>query len=218
MIEKIFDQESWLFRTLNRILDLVILNILFILTCIPIVTIGTSVCAMYSVLLKVVKNEEAYIFRSYMCAWKENLKMGILLWLLCITSISILLVNIFFVAGRMQRYGGIWIFICGVFMVFLILPLQYLFALQARYENTFSELIKNAFMISVRYLLATIQLAGLKILPVVLTVCVILLAVEKLVWICTAMTLIGFSGIMFLSAFIYRKIFDEIEHQKAKDE
>ena len=218
MIEKIFSQEGWLFRALSRILDLIILNILFILTCIPIVTIGTSICAMYSVLLKAVRNEESYIIRSYMRAWKENMKRGILLWLLYSGGMGILLLNIFYTAGKMPRYGGLWTFVCGVFLVSLSLPLQYLFAFQARYENSLSELMKNVFVISIRYLPATIQLIGLKVFPAVLTVCVILADVEKLVWVCTAMTLIGFSGTMFFSAFIYRKLFDEIECREEKME
>ena len=76
MIEKLFDQNGWLFRFLCRTLDLICLNFLFILTCIPVVTVGASVCAMYSVLLKAVRNEESYIFRSYLRAFRRNLGRG----------------------------------------------------------------------------------------------------------------------------------------------
>lgn len=212
-MEKLFDQNSWLFRFLSRILDLVYLNFLFIFTCIPVVTVGASICAMYSVLLKAVKNEESYLFRSYLRAFKKNLGKGILLGILCFGIMGTLLVNIFYVAGKMGRYAGIWVFVCGICLVFFSLPVFYLFPLQARYEFTFGELCVNAFMISIKYLVFTVQLIGIRILPVVITVGVILFAVEKVVWLCTAMTLIGFSGIMFFSAFVYRRVFDDAERQ-----
>ena len=92
------------------------------------------------------------------------------------------------------------------------LPAHYLFPLQARYEGTLTELFGRSFFISIKYLSATVQLISIRVFPVALTVFVALSAVEKLVWICTAMTLIGFSGIMFLSSFVYRRVFDDIEH------
>lgn len=211
MIEKLFDQNGWLFRFLCRTLDLVCLNFLFMLTCVPVVTIGASICAMYSVLLRAVKNEESYIFRSYLHAFRKNLRRGILLGILCFAVTGTLLVNIFYMAGKMGNYGSIWVFLCGICLVLFSLPAHYLFPLQARYENTLVELFRNAFFISIKYLFFTVRLIGIRILPAMVTVCVILFAVEKVVWICTTMTLIGFSGIMFLSAFVYRRIFDDIE-------
>ncbi len=212
MIEKLFDQNGWLFRFLCRTLDLICLNFLFILTCIPVVTVGASVCAMYSVLLKAVRNEESYIFRSYLRAFRRNLGRGILTGVLCFGIAGTLLIHIFYVAGKMGRCGSVWVFICGVCLVFFCLPAHYLFPLQARYEGTLTELFGRSFFISIKYLFATVQLISIRVFPVALTVFVALSAVEKLVWICTAMTLIGFSGIMFLSSFVYRRVFDDIEH------
>lgn len=211
MMEKLFDQNGWLFRFLSRTLDLICLNFLFILTCLPVVTTGAAICAMYSVLLRAVKNEESYIFRSYLRAFRKNFGRGVLLGILCFTVTGMLLVNIFYTAGKMGNYGGVWVFVCGICLVLFGMPAHYLFPLQARYENSLAELFRNAALISIKYLSSTAQLIGIRLFPAAVTVCVILFAVEKVVWICTAMTLIGFSGIMFLSSFVYRKIFDDIE-------
>ena len=57
-------------RALTKICDMICLNIVWLICCIPIVTIGASTAALYSVMLKMVKNEEGYIFRSFFKAFK----------------------------------------------------------------------------------------------------------------------------------------------------
>lgn len=66
--------DSWIMRILTRIFDLIILNLLFIICSLPVITIGTSLSALYSVTLKMVRNEEGYIVRGFFKAYKENLK------------------------------------------------------------------------------------------------------------------------------------------------
>lgn len=51
---------------MNKVADLCILNIICLVCCIPIVTAGASITAMYYVTLKMVRNEEAYIVRSFL--------------------------------------------------------------------------------------------------------------------------------------------------------
>ena len=65
MFDSLFNMDNAFWRTMGKIADLIILNILFIICCIPIVTIGASYTALYTVMLKLVKNEEPYIFRGF---------------------------------------------------------------------------------------------------------------------------------------------------------
>lgn len=67
--------------------DLIILNLLFLLCCIPIVTIGPAITAMYYVTMKMVRNEEAYIARSFFKSFKENFKQGLGIWLIALVLI-----------------------------------------------------------------------------------------------------------------------------------
>ena len=69
-------------RALSRICDMMCLNVVWIVCCLPIVTIGASTTALYSVMLKMVKNEEGYIFRSFFKAFKENFRQSTILWIL----------------------------------------------------------------------------------------------------------------------------------------
>ena len=60
-----FNMDSPIMRFLSRLCDLMILNILCLICCIPIVTIGASITALYSVTLKMVKGEDSYIAKGF---------------------------------------------------------------------------------------------------------------------------------------------------------
>ena len=69
-------------RFLGKVADFMFLNLLWIVCSIPIITIGASTTAMYSVMLKLVKNEEGYIVKGFLKAFKENFRQSTLMWLL----------------------------------------------------------------------------------------------------------------------------------------
>ena len=71
-----FNLDSPFMRFLTKMADLIILNILYMICCIPIVTIGAASTALYTVSMKAVKNEESYIIRGYFKAFKENFKIS----------------------------------------------------------------------------------------------------------------------------------------------
>ena len=95
-------QEGWLFRFLDRLWDLIVLNVLFIITCIPLFTVGAAISALYTVTMKGVRKEDSYIVRSYLSAFKENFKKSTILWLLMIAVWGVLLIDIFVIGKKQQ--------------------------------------------------------------------------------------------------------------------
>lgn len=69
---RIFGLESPFMNFLNRVADLIWLNILTMICCIPVVTIGASLTAMNYVLLKMAKNEEGYITKAFFKSFKSE--------------------------------------------------------------------------------------------------------------------------------------------------
>ena len=65
--------DSGIMRVLSKICDIVCLNVLWLVCSLPIITIGASTTALYTVMLKLVKNEEGYIFKGFLHAFKLNL-------------------------------------------------------------------------------------------------------------------------------------------------
>ena len=69
---RIFDMDNKFFRFMSKVADLCILNIICVVCCIPVITAGASITAMYYVTLKMVRNEEAYIIRSFFKSFKQT--------------------------------------------------------------------------------------------------------------------------------------------------
>ena len=77
----LFSLDSPLMRGMSKIADLLILNLLVILTCIPIITVGVSMSAMHYVLIKLSRNEGTSVVQMYFKSFKENFGQGTVLWL-----------------------------------------------------------------------------------------------------------------------------------------
>jgi uncharacterized membrane protein YesL len=147
---KFFSVDSSLYRFLSRFLDVMKLNFLWILFSLPILTAGASTAAAMSVALKMADDEEGYIGRGFVKAFKENWKQGTLLGI--ITVIAFYAVYLDFELVRVSGDGSVLLLIIGIVSVFVaIMALSYSFPLIARYENTLFGTIQNSLHISRRF-------------------------------------------------------------------
>lgn len=203
---RFFNLDSPVMNFLGRVADLVWLNILYIICCIPIITIGASTSALYYVTMKMVANEEGYITKSFFKAFKDNFKQATLIWLLVLLAGTIFFVD-FRILNTMEGTLGkvVYVIICAVSILFLFM-MVYIFPLLAKFENTIKNSIKNAFLISIRHFPYTILLIIGGIAPFVI------------VYFITALLPVLFLGVFSLIAFytsyIYRKIFSYYIPQK----
>lgn len=143
-----FNTEGPVFQFLGTLFDFVILNVLFLITCIPVVTIGPAISALYTVTLREVRNEQGYIIRSYFTAFKENFKHSFLLSILYTIVGAILLYNLAFWAQMKTAVGSIFLIIIAACTLLYAISLLYVFALSARFENTIKRTVKNSLLIA----------------------------------------------------------------------
>lgn len=146
--------------------DLMILNLLTLFCCLPILTIGPVLCALYTVTLKLARNEAADIFRDFFSAFKNNFKNGFILGL-----IGFFVAVVIFADGvyAFSIEGAAKIFFCiitGIVGAVWLTYVCYVFALQARYENTVIGQIKNAFKLAFISPVQTILLWVIHAIPV----------------------------------------------------
>ena len=66
-----FGIDSKFYEVVSKIADLVVVNLLFVLCSLPIITIGASTTALYGVTKKMAENREGYIFRNYVNNYVE---------------------------------------------------------------------------------------------------------------------------------------------------
>lgn len=201
---KFFSVDSPLYRFLSKFLDVLKLNFMWLLFSIPIITIGASTVAAMSVALKMVDDEEGYIGKSFIKAFKENWKQGTALWI--ITVIAAYAIYLDFQLFNAVEGNPFLFLIIGIVSCFIIvLSLLYAYPLVARYENTLIRTIQNSFEISKRYFVRTLFL-----------IIVVLFEVFIFQFNSTMLffgILIGPAFIIFTIASFSKRIFQQIEKE-----
>lgn len=204
-MSKLFRMDSPLMRFLTKIADLMVLNILFCVTSIPLITIGASWTALYSVTLKMVRDEESSVSRSYFRSFRQNFKQATLLWLGVLVVLALLVLDIRVLNG-MAGGTAPGLLRVGVEILALlgIMVLQYLFPSLARFEASLADTLKNACMMALAHLPKTALMTAAAVGAVWITLINnTTIAVGLTVW-----PLIGFALMAFGNSGILRKIFD----------
>lgn len=200
---KWFDIESPLIQGLNKVADLMWLNVLTLLCCIPIITAGAALTSAHYVALKMKRNEEGYISREFFKAFKMNFKQSTLIWLLIL-----LLAFIFAVDFYIIKEGGIVLSnilqvvlmaICCLFIFTVI----WVFPIQAKFVNSIRGTLKNALALSIIQIPKTLLMLVVYLLPYVILY--FTLRVFPLVF------LFGISVPVYVSAMLYNKMFKKLE-------
>lgn len=200
---RIFDLDGPLMSVLNKIADMMILNVLAIICCLPIFTAGAAFTALHYVCLKIVRNEEGYIAKSFFKAFKENFKQATIIWLVALVAI-LLLVADFWLIKEFNLELGYWfrVVLSAVF-VLVIFTTTFVFAALARFSNTTLQTIKNAFAMSVLQFPKTILMIIVYIIPV--------FAAAFFYQAIPFVLLFGISVPVWISAMLYNKFFKKLE-------
>lgn len=122
-----FNIDSPIMRLLSKVCDLMILNALCIICCLPIVTAGASVTALYTITMKMVRGEESYIFKGFFKAFKENFKQSTIIWLIMAVLGIFILVDYRATAILPQNISNLFRVLIGALIIFYAMILSYVF-------------------------------------------------------------------------------------------
>lgn len=201
-----FNIDSPIWRVMGFIGDLVLLNLLFILTSIPVFTIGASVTALTSVEFRVIEKRTDFVARDYFRAFKENFKNSTIIWLVFAVFLAVCVLNFNLVYNTNPSNRNMIMVILGIAMFFVTMTAMYSLAMQARFVNSLRDTVVKAFMIGLSGWPYTIVMLLLMLVSVgvsVQTVGSIIIAIP--IWI-----LIGFSGIGYLCNIMFLRVFRKV--------
>ena len=198
-----FKLDSPLMNFLNKVADIMILNLLFLVFSIPIFTIGAAFSASYYMGYKMVKNEETYIVKGFWKAFKENFKQGTAIWLIVLIIFGILAADY-----RIMAYSGIefaqWIRIAMITVtVVVLMGVVFMFPLQARFINPVKNTIKNAFLMALSHLPTAFLLIAVYAVPV--------LAFYFIPQILPVIVLMAFGIIIYIKSILLLRVFRKYE-------
>lgn len=201
----LFSLDSKIMIFLGRITDLIILNILFLVTCIPIVTIGAAWTSLYEITLKMAKDEEAYMIKGYLSAFKSNFKKSTPMWLV-IGIMYIILFADFWIC--IQSEGVMWDVLLAfaiVFFIGLTGVVSYVFPLQAKFVNTFKNTFINAWFMSIKHFPTTISI-------IFMNSFILLCAIYNsytLYYGVLAYGLLGFATVAYINSILLVRVFEK---------
>ena len=161
----LFKQDGFLIRFLTRLCDLILLNLLFLLTFCTVVLSGAAVTALNAQTLKMVRREESSIVKGYFRALKESF--------LASTPATLLLFLDALLVGliRYALHADTLVMTPALFVLLVILTLlltaflSWLFPLIARFENSFSGSCRNALRLALANLPTSFLLTFVNLLP-----------------------------------------------------
>ncbi len=208
-----FNLDSPIMRFLSRVCDLIILNLLTIACCIPVITAGASVTALFSVTLKMVKGEEAYIVKGFFKGFKENFKQSTIIWLIFAVLGFFLFLDYRAAVLLPGNLKSIFQVLIGAIVVLYLMVFTYIFPYVARFRNDIKNIFKNSLLIAVLNLPWTLLMI---LCPVVLAV-VTFLTTATLVYGSMLWVLLGFATVAYCNSIIFRKVFAKYEPKEEEE-
>ena len=200
---KIFNLDSPLMQALSRVADVMWLNVLTFICCIPIVTAGASFTAMHYMCLKMARNEETYITRGFFKSFRENFKQATCIWLLQLVVFLILGYDFFLMYASEEGLHIVLQVMIFIVTILVALTSSFVYPILARFVNTVPKTIKNALYVSIMQLPKSILMIIMSVLPIVLV-----LYVPQVI---PLVMMFGFSLPAYIFAKLYSKFFKKLE-------
>lgn len=202
-----FNIDSPIMRFLSRVCDLMILNVLCIICCLPIVTAGASITALYTITMKMVRGEESYIFKGFFKAFKENFKQSTIIWLIMAVLGIFIFVDYQAASLLPENVRNIFRIFIGALIIFYAMILSYVFPYTARFANNIKNIFKNSLLIAILNLPWTILIV---VIPAALGFATFL-TTRTLVYGSMLWMLMGFAVVAYVESMMFRKIFAKYE-------
>ena len=141
--------DSWFMQLISRFSSLVVLNLLFLFTCIPIFTIGAALTALYDVVFRMDTDREGRYLPAYFRSFAANFKQSTPIWMVFLLFIAASCANAVIFSNKSGMMGQIPSVVSVVILINLLLVLGYVFPLLSQFDNTRRNTVKNALLLSV---------------------------------------------------------------------
>ena len=213
-MNRLFSYDNPVMQFISKIFDLVILNLIFIFSCIPVFTVGASLCALNYVSLKMVRNEDPYIWNNFWKSFRQNFKQGTLVWILTLLVCTFLGMDFYIINSQDTTMFAVIRVLLWIICVILLSMFLYVFPIISHFVCSTRQAIKNALLMSIGHLPYT---------------AVLLLVCGGIVYLCAisanafAITIVlsgicGFSVMSFSACLLFNRIFKKYEPEETVTE
>jgi uncharacterized membrane protein YesL len=206
-MSNLFSYDNPIMQLLMKIGDLMILNVIYLACCLPIFTIGAASSALYDIARRVVEGTERKVASDYFASFRSNFKQATCIWLIMLAILGALF-------GCAVCYWSwdlpnkpICLLLLGIVAVARLCVYSWVFLLQAHFENSVKNTLRNGLVCALSFLPYTIPITFANaIFPFIVgyfgTVLLIVPFIFVLIW---------FSGIAYIITLLTRKPIKRLE-------
>lgn len=202
----IFAADGKFAKVMNQLGELIVLNILTLLCSIPILTIGASMTALYTMTMRMARKEDGSLIRGYFQAFRDNFKQATILWVVGGGVALFMIFDIWILRFVTGTFGLVYRMLLFVLVLLFAIVLIHIFAVQARFDNTIKNTAKNALLFCVGHFPQAVLMLVVTLFPVIL-----LMISYRAV---SVDFLIGISGPAYLAGLYFKSIFKAYEKQE----
>ena len=152
----LFNMDNAFFRFMGKLFDVVALNLVFIIVCIPLVTIGPAISALYYASVKSIRRDRSYPIKEFFKALKRDFKQSFIVGLILVLAAAIIYVDIRFVVDYIKNNFTAMRHVYLVIGLVISFISVYIFPLISRFSLKISGLFRLSFYLAIRHLLTTI--------------------------------------------------------------
>lgn len=194
-----FNPDGQFYKMTTVTSQFILLNLLYILMCLPIVTIGVATSSLLEVLLRYADDERGYLINDYFQAIKSNWKQATAAFAILIFPIALLIYSSSFWFAGGTLLTSIVAVVSAILAAYFFVVLTLSLALIGRYKNSLKQTLKNAFLLPVA---DPVRSLGVLLIPVLLFCLMVLFPGFRLF-----LPLFGFVFVCYCSAFLLLSIF-----------
>ena len=203
-MDSLFSADSPLMRGLTRLADIMILNLIFIVTSIPLVTLGASLTALNFTAMRIATGECNSVVEDYFRSFRQNFRQATIIGLLLALFAGALAAWYAVIPtlgfGNIAEFVllAIWYVIAFNFAVAVLFLFPYL----ANFEGSTRDVLRNARLLSWRHPFTALAALAVIALSVGVTVFYPQATGYGLLWLT-----IGFAGIAVANGHLFTRVF-----------
>lgn len=211
----LFDPDSPLMEALTFVGRLILVNLCFLVCCIPVVTVGAACTALYTVTLAQAENRDmTSALRKFFEAFKSNFRQSTVLWLIMLAFGILLFFDFRAVTVGSSADNRLMSVLFVIGAVCYITTLTFLFPVQAKFDNRIFNTLKNAMALGFAKFPQMLLMAALNLLPfIILYISPVFFFRIIILWI-----LVACAATAQLNSYILRRIFRKLIPPETEDD
>lgn len=157
-MDKIFNSDNAVMRALSKIFDMGWLSIIYLVFCIPVVTVGAATTSLYYVSAKVLRHNRSYVWREFWSSFKLNFRQSTIIWVIMALVYLLLVWNIrvMGITDSASEYGG---YFAGAYLAMMLIIACigcYIFPLISRFDMKITHILRLSLYCAFRHIVHTI--------------------------------------------------------------